>query len=126
MEFRIKPTNFKLFEIVREEKVVAQGCIFQSGKCTVSWLGEYSSVAVYDSLEQVIGVHGHEGTEISEVANIDGKKIEKMIIDRYQDGIENIDAGWDVPSVAPNARYVWDERDKALALLARAHYYPKK
>lgn len=40
---------------------VAVGVIFPNGKCAMSWLTEYSSVAVYDSIKDVIHIHGHNG-----------------------------------------------------------------
>lgn len=59
----------KLFQLVRTADVsgvsgtgvVALGVQYPNGKCTTSWLGELSSIGVYDSIEQLIGIHGHEG-----------------------------------------------------------------
>lgn len=41
--------------------VVAEGVIFTSGKCAMHWLTKYSSLAVYDSIEDLQAIHGHEG-----------------------------------------------------------------
>lgn len=41
--------------------VVAEGVVFSSGKAVLSWLTETSSVAVYDSIEDVERIHGHGG-----------------------------------------------------------------
>jgi hypothetical protein len=61
----------RAFELVRDEDpsgvsgtgVVAEGVQFQNGKVVVGWLGMagVSSVAVYDSMEAMYRIHGHEG-----------------------------------------------------------------
>lgn len=40
---------------------VAEGVIFCSGKVVLCWLGELSSVNVYESLDECIAIHGHDG-----------------------------------------------------------------
>lgn len=40
---------------------IAEGCHFQSGKAVLVWLTAYSSVAVYDSMSDLMAIHGHEG-----------------------------------------------------------------
>ena len=41
---------------------VAEGCLFlDTGQVVVHWLGEHGSVNIYNSLEDVEYVHGHEG-----------------------------------------------------------------
>jgi hypothetical protein len=40
---------------------VAEGVVFSNGKCVLTWLSEHPSVAVYDSLEEVEKIHGHDG-----------------------------------------------------------------
>lgn len=45
--------------------IVAEGVIFSNGCCSLHWLTKYSSVAYYQSLEELKAVHGHNGaTEI--------------------------------------------------------------
>lgn len=59
----------KLFELRRVEDAtgisgtgtVAQGVIFDSGWCSLSWLTEHTSVAFYASIADVIAIHGHGG-----------------------------------------------------------------
>lgn len=41
--------------------IVAEGVQFKSGKVVVSWLTKHTSVAVYDSIETVMAIHGHGG-----------------------------------------------------------------
>jgi len=48
--------------------IVAEGVIFSNGKCAVSWLTKVTSVAVYDSIEEVKAIHGHDGKTVIEYA----------------------------------------------------------
>jgi hypothetical protein len=41
--------------------VVAQGVQFDTGKAAITWLTRYSSVAVYDDMETLEAIHGHNG-----------------------------------------------------------------
>lgn len=58
-----------LFELVREEDetgvsgvgVVAQGVVFDNNKVALTWLTKYTSICIYESLEDVINIHGHGG-----------------------------------------------------------------
>lgn len=52
------------FRIKRENKIIAYGVIFSSGKCIVHWEGQYNSVVVWNSFEDLKNVNGHPGTEI--------------------------------------------------------------
>ncbi|MBW6474995.1 MAG: hypothetical protein K0B14_17850, partial [Anaerolineaceae bacterium] len=64
-------TNNQLrrFVLVRGEDVngisgtgeVAEGTVFRSGMTVINWLREPFALGVYQSLEDVIMVHGHEG-----------------------------------------------------------------
>lgn len=44
--------------------VVAEGIKFTNGKCAMNWLTSVSSVAVYDSMVELVQIHGHEGKTI--------------------------------------------------------------
>ncbi len=47
------------------EGIIAEGIEFQDGKCVLHWLTEYSSIAIYDDIETLMAIHGHDGsTEI--------------------------------------------------------------
>lgn len=58
-----------LFQLVRSQDVsgvsgtgvVALGTRYPNGKCTISWLSDLSCIGVYDSLDQLIAIHGHGG-----------------------------------------------------------------
>lgn len=63
----------KTFDLVRHvdhSKVsgtgaVAEGFEFKNGKVALCWLGRFSSVNVYDSIDHVRHIHGHGGaTEV--------------------------------------------------------------
>ena len=46
--------------------VVAEGCLFSTGFCALTWLTPLSSLAWYHSPEVIIGVHGHDGKTVME------------------------------------------------------------
>ena len=41
--------------------IVAEGVQFSTGKCVMGWLTSVSSIAVYDSIEELEFIHGHAG-----------------------------------------------------------------
>ena len=41
--------------------IVAEGVIFKNGKCVLNWLTSLSSITIYDSIEILEKIHGHEG-----------------------------------------------------------------
>lgn len=61
--------KFRRFILVRDEDVsgvsgtgvVVQGCQFENGKAVMHWVSETSSVAVYENIEDIIKIHGHNG-----------------------------------------------------------------
>lgn len=56
--------------------IVAEGVVFSNGRCVISWLTDISSIAIYDSIEMVEKVHGHQGkTRIEWYPNYIGKGI---------------------------------------------------
>ena len=64
-----RKTNMKLFVLQRDndesgisgEGVVAEGVQFASGKCAMHWLTDTSSIAIYDNIQELETIHGHEG-----------------------------------------------------------------
>ena len=62
--------RFRLYRTEDESGVsgvgyVAEGIQFSSGKSVINWTTTVSSVAMYDSLEELESIHGHDGkTEI--------------------------------------------------------------
>ena len=65
------PSNSQMrrFMLIRVEDLtgvsgtgeVAEGTVFSSGLAVIHWLREPYAMGVYQSLEDVISVHGHEG-----------------------------------------------------------------
>lgn len=58
--------NFKLVRIEDESGVsgtgeVAQGVEFDDGTCALRWLTQYASTAVYNNLDTLEHIHGHNG-----------------------------------------------------------------
>ena len=59
----------KTFLLVRNEDVsgvsgtgvIAEGVEFENGKCVLGWLPLYRSVSMYDSVDEMEAVHGHNG-----------------------------------------------------------------
>jgi hypothetical protein len=41
--------------------VVAEGVQFSTGKCIIAWISEYPSYALYDSIDVLEKIHGHDG-----------------------------------------------------------------
>lgn len=41
--------------------VVAEGVQFTDGTCVLRWLTDTSSTAIYNSIDELIAIHGHEG-----------------------------------------------------------------
>ena len=69
------------FRLIRDEDisgvsgtgVVAEGVVFSTGKVVLSWCSEYRSVTVYDTVNDLVAVHGHEGrTRIQWLDHDDG------------------------------------------------------
>lgn len=62
----------KRFNLFRKEDetgisgtgVVAEGIQFSGGKCAMNWLTAVSSVAVYDSIDDLEKIHGHDGKTV--------------------------------------------------------------
>lgn len=46
--------------------IVAEGCLFSTGKVAVSWLGKYKSTVWFDCIEDCLFIHGHGGNTITE------------------------------------------------------------
>jgi hypothetical protein len=41
--------------------VVAEGVCFSGGKVALNWYSHYSAMNVYDTIQVVLAIHGHEG-----------------------------------------------------------------
>ena len=62
-------TLMKLFNLVRTEDVsqvsglgiVAEGVVFSDGVAVLRWLTAGGSTGIYDSIEHLEKIHGHEG-----------------------------------------------------------------
>ena len=59
----------RIFFLEREEDAsgvsgtgrVAEGCQFSNGRCALTWLTPFTSVASYDNIQVLESIHGHEG-----------------------------------------------------------------
>ncbi len=62
-------TSFRRFLLVRYEDesgvsgtgVVAEGVQFSTGRCVLAWVGRYQSLAIYDGIDEIREIHGHDG-----------------------------------------------------------------
>ena len=41
--------------------IVAEGVLLSNGKCVIQWLGQFSSLVVWDNIESCLYVNGHGG-----------------------------------------------------------------
>jgi hypothetical protein len=46
--------------------VVAEGVVFTSGFCTLTWLGPLTSMAFYHSPDVMLSIHGHGNKAVIE------------------------------------------------------------
>jgi len=46
--------------------IVAEGVVFSEGKCVLVWLTKFKSITVYDSIQELENIHGHNGKTIIE------------------------------------------------------------
>lgn len=65
----------KVFHLIRKADpsgvsgtgTVAEGVIFHNGKVVLCWFGDKSSQNHYDSIQDAMKVHGHEGATVYKV-----------------------------------------------------------
>jgi len=54
----------RIFKMIRNGNIVAYGCLFGvTGKCVVAWTGQYQSIVVWDSYDDLKNVNGHSDTK---------------------------------------------------------------
>ena len=46
--------------------IVAEGVQFSNDKCALSWLTYVTSIVIYDRIEDVQAIHGHDGKTVIE------------------------------------------------------------
>ncbi|MBE9508618.1 MAG: hypothetical protein IMY86_11280 [Chloroflexi bacterium] len=44
--------------------VVAEGVLFSNGKCVLAWVTDRPSIAIYESIEDLEEIHGHDGATV--------------------------------------------------------------
>lgn len=49
---------------------VAEGCTFSNGQVVLAWVTKTRSLAVYDSMEDLVVIHGHDGK--TQIVWVDG------------------------------------------------------
>ena len=64
-----KQMAFRRFLLCRYDDVsgvsgtgkVAEGVQFSTGKCVIAWLSTTPSVSIFDGVDELMAVHGHDG-----------------------------------------------------------------
>lgn len=113
-------TDLHAATVRREEgHVVADGAVFPSGVCALHWRGRHASVAIYSTLESMLIVHGHPGTEFYWVARIDRDKAIHHATNAQRDECEGARPR---SSSDPNIRYLWEERESVLGMVRRERF----
>lgn len=46
--------------------IVAEGVQFSSGWCVLAWVTDHRSIAFYESLDELMAIHGHNGATVTE------------------------------------------------------------
>lgn len=44
--------------------IIAEGIMFTNGKCAIQWLGKYSSLVIWDNLDDCLYINGHGGNTV--------------------------------------------------------------
>ncbi len=93
----------RTFKLVRNEDEsgvsgtgeVAEGVEFKNGKCVMCWDTTTSSIAVYENVQDLIDIHGHQGKTL--VKFEDGQTISDVVQDedfQIGDVVEIIEANY--------------------------------
>ena len=86
--------NVTVFVLIRHKDIsgnsgtgiVAEGVVFSDGKVAMRWLTNTASTVLFDSLEDVQKIHGHEGaTEVQILENVDYEER-----DQVQDAVSDL------------------------------------
>ena len=51
--------------------------MFSTGKCVISWLTKYTSLGTYDTMEDVLNIHGHNGK-----TRLVWKDVQELMVDK--------------------------------------------
>ena len=97
---------------------IAQGVIFDDGSCALRWLTNHTSTAIYASIGDVVSIHGHDGkTKVVQFADVNAEEANHLRMNAIQDDMENIACDFR----EGNAKYMWDQREKLVAMFNRAN-----
>lgn len=59
--------------------VVAQGVVFDDGTAAMRWLTEHRSTAIYESVDDLVTIHGHGGS--TEVVWLEPRPLIEVLAD---------------------------------------------
>ena len=114
----------ELFELVRDEDEsgvsgtgrVAQGVVFDDGHVSMRWLTPARSTTFYQSLSDVVTIHGHQGkTRVTFTSQPPAVRIVKPELGRGADAEDVMIHGGSIAEEMPGARAAYDAIDSILA-----------
>lgn len=83
--------------------LVAFGTVYPTGRTTLAWCaGDVASVTVYDSVDQVLKIHGHDGA--TNLVWLDGPDPPRLGIPTSGKGADSADGACPLPRGTPRAR----------------------
>jgi oligoribonuclease (3'-5' exoribonuclease) len=100
---------------------VARGVVLDNGKVVLAWLTAHTSVAVYDSMDAVVAIHGHNGaTRVVRTARLDFADVRAHGMNYVQDVCEGVHGC--ALSAGGNQKYLAQEREWYVQLFDEAEY----
>ena len=119
--------RIRLFVLIRNGEVVADGVEYPYGNTILNWRGQHKSSAVYRCLSDLITVHGHEGeTEILQVAMLDLHKTANLYRNTIQDNYEGVAVDFFGEEKSKNLKYVWEQREEFAKMFMPKLLNPKE
>lgn len=105
----------KNFQLVRTEDIsgvsgtgiVADGVIFPDGTCSLRWRTAGGSTAIYDSIEKLEKIHGHDGrTKVVQVGLTAELEPSELVLDRpdWRERYENLNPSPEVYPIEQSAK----------------------
>lgn len=98
---------------------VAEGVVFSDGSCVLHWLTALSSWALYRSIDELVAIHGHDGSTVVEWIDPDARvtAVQPVFPDegwQARIGMVEVSPGrWSWPAVHPElAKRMVEPRDE--------------
>lgn len=100
----------KLFEVRNKENdnVVAQGVIFDNGKCVVTWIGSVSGTRIFGDINRLMESTSPD-CKVVRIADCNKQYIDSLREVYARDQRKTV-------VLSPTAKYAWDEREKLIRI----------